>query len=87
MDGARVQNLMHFKHKCDFSRVVRKPAFCICESKDVDQQFLVYLNTKFQASSHLLSLYSLIVVWDLVGNTEDRFSRNEAHLSVMHEYI
>ena len=56
------------------SRVVRKPAFCICENKDADQlrgkvtaklisafvfatrivQSLLYLNSKFQASSHLL---------------------------------
>ena len=41
--------------------------------------FLFYLNTKFQASSHLLSLCSLICV-DLIGNPEDRFSHNEAHL-------
>ena len=61
-------------------RVVRKPAFCICENKDADQlritaklinafvfalwivQFLFYLNTKFQASSHLLLLYSQVCV-------------------------
>ena len=42
-------------------------------------QFLFYLNLKFQASSHLLWLYSPFVS-DLVGNPEDRFSHNEAHM-------
>ena len=62
------------------SRVLRKPAFCICKNKDGDQlrgnreadqrlgfptrivQFLVYLYPKFQASSHLLWLYSPVCV-------------------------
>ena len=38
-----------------------------------------YLNPKFQASSHLLWMYSRLV-WDLVGNPEDRFSHNEVHI-------
>ena len=73
---------------------MRKPAFCICENKDADQlrvnreadqrlcfrfiyvlQSLYFLNLKFQASSHLLWLYSPVV-----GNPEDLFSHNEAHL-------
>ena len=57
---------------------MRKPAFCICENKDADQlrgyvisafvfatgivQSLFYLNPKFQASSHLLQLYSPVCV-------------------------
>ena len=54
---------------------MRKPVFCICENKDADQlrgnilvfairivQSLYYLNPKFQASSHLLWLYSLVCV-------------------------
>ena len=57
---------------------MRKPDFCICENKDADQltaklisafvfatqivQFLYYLNPKFQASSHLLWLYSPVCV-------------------------
>ena len=36
-------------------------------------QFLYFLSPKFQASSHLLWLYSL-------GNPEDRFSQKEAHI-------
>ena len=71
------------------SRIMRKPAFCICENKDADQlrgnreadqrlcfaklinafvfatrivQSLYYLHQKFQASSHLLWLYSLVCV-------------------------
>ena len=67
---------------------MRKPAFCICENKDADQlrgsleanQRLFFarryfLNAKFQASSH-----SVCFVSDQVGNPEDRFSYNEAHL-------
>ena len=51
---------------------MRKPAFGICENKDADQydQRLCFrytdstipLLTKFQASSHLVRLYSLIKV-------------------------
>ena len=47
-------------------------------------QSLYFLNSKFQASSHLLWLYSLVVS-DLVGNPEDRFSQNEAHFKTMSE--
>ena len=51
---------------------MRKPAFCICENKGADHlrsafvfatriiQSLFFLNTEFQASSHLLWLYSPI---------------------------
>ena len=62
------------------SRVLRKPAFCICENKDADQlrgnreadQRLCFRyidstipllsKSKFQASSHLLWLYSPVCV-------------------------
>ena len=47
-------------------------------------QSLFYLNPKFQASSHLLWLYSPICV-DLVGNPEDRFSHNEAQIDSVGE--
>ena len=62
----------------NMSRVLRKPAFCICENKDADQlrgnreanQRLCFryidstlLPTRnFQASSHLVWLYSLVCV-------------------------
>ena len=39
-------------------------------------------STKFQASSHLLWLYSLVCV-GLVGNPKDRFSHNEAHFVIL----
>ena len=55
------------------SLVMRNPAFCICENKDADQQlisafafaarivqFLYFLNPKFQASRHLMWLYSRV---------------------------
>ena len=47
-------------HVCVMSHVMRKPAFCICKNKDADQ--LYFLNPKFQASNHLLWLYSQVCV-------------------------
>ena len=51
------------------SRVMRKPAFCICENKDQRLCFrsqivqsLYFLNPRFHASSHLLWLYSPVCV-------------------------
>ena len=58
----------------DMSRPLGKPTICIGENKGADQlisafvfatrivQFLFYLNQKFQASSSLLCLYSLVCV-------------------------
>ena len=44
-------------------------------------QSLYFLNPKFQASSHLVWLYSLVCVGP--GRLpEDRFSHNEAHMLV-----
>ena len=42
-------------------------------------QSLYFLKLKFQASSHLLWLYSTVCVRP-GGNPEDRFSQNEAHI-------
>ena len=74
------------------SRVMRKPAFCICENKDADQlcgnreadQRLCFRYT--DSTIALLPKYGILnlcgctfpFVWDLVGNPEDRFSQNEA---------
>ena len=55
------------------SRVVRKPAFCICENNDreADQRLCfrytestipLLPESEFQASSHLVWLYSLVSV-------------------------
>ena len=77
------------------SPVVRKSAFCICENKDADQlggnrtahqrlcfrylvQSLYFLNPKFQASDCPLWFLS-----GPVGNPEDKFSSDAAHLSEM----
>ena len=70
--------------------------FFICENKDADQlrgnretlfkfatrivQSLYLLTLKFQASTSLLWLYSLVCVG--TGNPEDRFSHVEAQMSV-----
>ena len=40
---------------------------------------IFYLNPKSQASSHSVAVQPGIVL-DLVGNPEDRFSHNEAHI-------
>ena len=42
-------------------------------------QSLNFLNPKFQASS-IFCCCTALFVWDLVGNLEDRFSHNEAHI-------
>ena len=79
------------------SRVIRKPTFCICEIKGTDQlcrncsayqcfcfcyidstMCLTLPNFKPYILSHLLWLH----VWDLVGNPEDRFSCDEAHIEL-----
>ena len=44
-------------------------------------QSLFYLNTKFQAPSHLFGLYSPVCVGPGKKKTEDRFSHNEAHFT------
>ena len=80
------------------SRVMRKPTFCICENKDVDQlrgyisafvfatqivQSLFFLNTKFQASSYLLWLYSLVCVGP--GRKPERWFSHVAAQMLSHE--
>ena len=53
------------------SQDMRKPAFCICKNKGAaqlyvnrtdDQHLYFCLNPKFQVSSHLIWLYSLVCV-------------------------
>ena len=70
---------------------MRKPDFCICENKDADQlcgnreadQRLCFRYSDSTIpklpKSEILWLYSRFVS-DLVGNPEDRFSHNEAHI-------
>ena len=79
------------------SLVVRKPAFCICENKDAGVtaklisafvfttrivKFLYFLNPKFQASTIFCGCTAWFVS-DLVENTEDRFSHNQAQLKLI----
>ena len=51
--------------------------FCICENKDADQ-----LRGNREADQRLCFRYTdrTRFVSDLVGNPEDRFSHNEAHI-------
>ena len=51
----------------------------------IDTKSLYSLNPKFQASSHLLWLYSPFYVGP-DQNPEDRFSHNEAHLMSSHYF-
>ena len=75
---------------------MRKPDFCICENKDADQlcgnseadQRLCFRYT--DSTIPLLSKPLAILcgctarfVSDLVGNPEDRFSHNEAHINML----
>ena len=53
----------------------------LCFRYKVRSVFL--LIPKFQASSHLLWLSSLVCVSDQVGNPEERFSNSAAHLIVI----
>ena len=73
----------------NLSRVMRKPAFCICKNKGADQLRCIRAGTLFSLSSfqsqnykHLAIFcgYSVRFVLDLVGNPEDRFSHDLAHL-------
>ena len=50
---------------------MRKPAFCICENKDADQ---------LRINRDNIQPGTAWFVSDLVGNPEDRFSHNEAHM-------
>ena len=43
------------------------------------ESYLFFINPKFQAFTHLLSLYSSICV-ELIENPEDRFSRDATHV-------
>ena len=60
----------------------------ICKNIGSDQlrssctAFFFFINLKYQASSHLLWLYSPVCV-DLVGNSKDRFSLDAAHIVVL----
>ena len=80
-----LQDLLYY-----MSCVMRKLAFCICENKDADQlisafvfaiqivQSFYFLNPKYQFSSDLLRLHSLVRVGPR-QNPEDRFSRDAAN--------
>ena len=76
------------------SRVVRKPAFCICENKGADQlrsyreadQRLCF---RYMDSTIPLQNFKLLAifygctarfVWGQVKNPENRFSHNKAHI-------
>ena len=78
------------------SRIMRKPAFCICENKDPDQLhsycavnrhicwfFFRYLESTTPILSKPRAIFcgrSAWIVSELVRNPEDRFSRNTAHM-------
>ena len=85
------------------SHVMRKPAFCICENKDADQlcgNCEAYQRLCFRYSdSTILLLFrnfkplaifcglTARFVYDLVGNPEDRFSHNKAHITSADRYL
>ena len=66
---------------------MRKPAFCICENKDANQ--LVFATsivqyTKFQASSHLLCLYSPVYVGPGRKPIRPVFSQRGSYMAFQH---
>ena len=70
-----------------------KTRFCICENKDADQLFS--LHVWYNPSTTLIRNFKPLAIFcgcparfvsDLVGNPEDRFSHNEAHLIRTHCY-
>ena len=65
------------------SLIMRKPAFCICENKDADQLFAVNAKLISAFVYKPLAIFpgrAARFVSDLVGNREDWFSHNEAHI-------
>ena len=60
---------------------MRKPMFCICEKKDADQ-----LDPPPPPPRNFkpLAIFCSCTVWfvsNMVGNPEDRFSHDEAHIA------
>ena len=85
----------------NMSRIMTKPAFCICKNKGADQLrginhaadqglWFHYIDKYTSSTSYIRNLKSLTIfcgrtawfVSDLVGNHEDRFSCNAAHIKV-----
>ena len=71
---------------------MRKPVFCICKNKDADQlscdrkadqRFCFrYTDSTIPLLPRSLAIFcgcAARFVSDLIGNTKDRFSHNEAH--------
>ena len=81
---------VHSDLRTDLGLVVRKPAFCICENKDADQRSFADQRLCFFYTASITPLLPKpldifcgrtdLFVSDLVGNPEDWFSHNEAHL-------
>ena len=82
--------------KYDMNRGMRKPAFCICENKGVDQRhgdraadqrhclsniFSSLINPKLSAN---FCCRTARFVSNLVGNPEDRFSHDTAHIYLVY---
>ena len=65
---------------------MREPAFCMCENKGADQCLCFHYidstiqSPTFQASSHLLWLYSPVSVRPGREPGRDRFSHDEADI-------
>ena len=72
---------------------MRKPAFCICENKETDQlrgnreadqrHCFRFIDSTIPLLSKPLAIFcgcTAGFVSDMIGNLEDRFSHNEAHI-------
>ena len=63
---------------------MRKPVCCICENKDADQLCGNREADQRLCFCYMDSVFSVCTsrfASDLVGNPEDRFSQNEAHIT------
>ena len=90
--------ILKFERLYYMSLLVRKLAFCTCENKDADQlrcklisafvfatrkvQSLYFINPKFQASSHLLWLYSPVRVRSGRKSRRPVFSHRGSNLGI-----
>ena len=74
-------------HKSNMVRVMRNPAFCICENKGADQLHIFSIHSKYDLSTssiqNSLATFCGCTAWfasDLVVNPKDRFFGDVAHM-------
>ena len=77
------------KTQISFAVTAKLISAFVFATRIVQSLYMYLLNPKFQASMHFCDCTARFV-WDLVGNPEDGFSRNEAHIQkniLIHCYL